>query len=126
MGSEARRHKEAMKKKDEQLYQILRQVSDLMNDKTHFCYLALNLLASRRPSLSYPMLLWERYYLFKLKVVFENRPYLGSSTQTFLESFCSRDFNEQSLLCELFLHNIMCEYVNTKMVANVFSYMGVL
>lgn len=49
---------------------------------------------------------------------------MGSSTQSFLEIFHSFNFDEQSLLCKLFLHNIMCEYVSTKMVASVFSYMG--
>jgi len=66
--------------------------------------------------------LWEHYYLFQLKEVFENRPYLGSYTRTFLEIFFTCDFDEQSLLREF--HNIMCEYVGTKMVASVFSYMG--
>lgn len=51
---------------------------------------------------------------------------MGSSTRTFLEIFHTCDFDEQSFLCELFFHNIMCEYVSTKMVASVFSYMGYL
>ena len=54
-------------------------------------------------------------FLFKLKENFENMTYLGSSTCTFLEIFHTCD-DERRLLCELFLHNIMCEYVNTKMV----------
>ena len=70
------------------------------------------------------MLLWEQYYFFQLKAVFENKPYLGSSIRTFLEVFCACDFDEQSLLCELFLHNRMCEYVSTNMVETIFSYMG--
>jgi len=112
---EARRHKETIKKKDEQLYQLNRQVLDLMNDKIKLCDLFLNMLACRQPSPSYRVFLWKRYYLFQLKVVFENRSYLGSSTRTsawvlqpvLLEIFHSCKFDDQSLLCELFLHNIM-------------------
>lgn len=105
-----------MKKKDEQLCLLQRQVLDLTNDKTKLREISLSLLGCRRPSPSYPMFLWERYYLFQLKEFFENIPYLGSSTRTFLEAFCACGFTEQSLLCELSLHDMMCEYVSTKMV----------
>jgi len=56
---EARRHKEAMKKKDEQLYQLHQRVLDLMNDKTKLRDLALNLLACKQLSPSYLVFLWE-------------------------------------------------------------------
>lgn len=108
-----------MKKKDEQLYQLHRQISDLMNDKNKLCDLSLSLLACRHPYPSYPVFLWEQYYLFQLKIVFGNMSYLGSSTRTFLESFFSCDFDEHNFLCDL-----LCDYVNMKMVASVFSYMG--
>ena len=121
---EAWRHKEAMKKKDKQLQLLHQQVLDITNDKTKIRELALNQLGCRWPFPSYLVFLWECYYLFYLKSVFEKRPYLSSSTRNFLEIFRTCDFDEQSLLCELFLHNIMCEYVSTKMVAIVFSYMG--
>ena len=54
----------------------------------------------------------------------EDRSYLCSSTRTFLDVFRASDFDEQSLLCELFLHNIICEHVSMKMVVTIFSYMG--
>lgn len=101
---EARRHKEIMKKKDEQLYQLCRELFDLTFDKTKLCDLSLNLLSCRWLSPSYPAFLWECYYLFQLKAIYENRSYMGSSTRTFLEIFRSCDFDHQSLLCELFLH----------------------
>lgn len=69
------------------------------------------------------MFLWEHYHLFQLKVVFEGRSYMGSSIHTFLEIFRSYDFDDQSLLCEIFLHNIMCEYVSMKMVVSFLSNM---
>ena len=59
-----------------------------------------------------------------MKAVMEDRTYLCSSTCTFLDVFCASDFDEQSLLCELFLHNIICEHVSMQMVVTVFSYMG--
>lgn len=121
---ETQKHKEVIKKKDEQLYQLHRHVSNLIFDKTKLRELALNLLTCRRKSPSYPVFLWEHYYLFQLKEIYENRSYLGSSTHSFLEIFHSYEFDDQSLLCELFLHNVMCEYVSTKMVVSVLSYMG--
>ena len=59
-----------------------------------------------------------------MKAVMENRPYLCSSSRTFLDVFCFSDFDEQSLLCELFLQNIICKHVSMQMVVTVFSYMG--
>ena len=54
----------------------------------------------------------------------KNMLYLCSSTHTFLDVFRACDFDEQSLLCELFLHNTICEHVSIKMVVTIFSYMG--
>lgn len=48
---------------------------------------------------------------------------MGSLTRTFLEIFHSCDFDDQNLLCELFLHNMMCEHVSTRMVVSVLSFM---
>lgn len=110
-----------MKKKDEQLYWTS---SDLTFDKTKLHDLALSLLECKQPSPSYPMFLWERYYLFQFRAVCENRFYMGSLTRTFLEIFRSYDFDDQNLLCELFLHNMMCEHVRTRMMASVISFMG--
>ena len=59
-----------------------------------------------------------------MKSVMEDKPYLCSSTRTFLDVFRASDFDEQSLLCELFLHNIICENVSMNMVVTLFSYMG--
>lgn len=64
---ESHRHKDAMKKKNEQLYKLNQQVLDLTDDKTKLCDLAVNLLACRWSSPSYLVLLWGHYYLFKLK-----------------------------------------------------------
>lgn len=121
---EAWRHRKIIKEKDEQLYQLHWEVSDLMFYKNKLRDLTLNLLACRRSSLSYPMFLWECYYLFQLREVYEKRSYLGSFTRTFLEIFHSCDFDDPNLLCELFLHNMMCEYLSTKMVATILSFMG--
>lgn len=49
---------------------------------------------------------------------------MGNSTRTVLDVFFACDFNEQSLLCELFLHNMICEHASMHMVAHILSYMG--
>lgn len=54
----------------------------------------------------------------------ENKLYLCSSTHTFLDVFRASNFDEQSLMSELFLHNIIYEHVSMKMVVTIFSYMG--
>jgi len=82
---EARRHTKMRKEKDEQLYDLHQEVSDLTFDKTKLCNLSLNMLACRQPSMSYALFLWECYYLFQLREVYEKRSYLGSSTRTFLK-----------------------------------------
>ena len=88
------------------------QIRDLTIDKQRLHDLTLNLLDCRRSSPSYPIFLWERYFLFQLKAIMEGRPYLFSSTRTFLDVFRASDFDEQSFLCEFFLHNIIFEHVS--------------
>ena len=96
----------------------------MTNDKWKLHDLALNLLGCKKPSSSYPIFLWESYYLFQLKYIMEDKPYVGSSSRTFLDVFHASDFDEQRLLCELFLNNIICEHTSIQMVATVLSYMG--
>ena len=64
-----------------------KQVQDLTNDKQKLHDLALNLLGFKRPYPSYPIFLWERYYLFQLKAIIEEKPYIGTYTCTFLDVF---------------------------------------
>ena len=47
-----------------------------------------------------------------MKAIMEDMPYLCSSTRTFLDVFCASNFDEQSMLFELFLHNIIFEHVS--------------
>ena len=54
----------------------------------------------------------------------DDKPYLCSSTHTFLDVLHASDFDEQSLFCELFLHNIICEHVSVQIIVTIFSYMG--
>lgn len=115
-----------MKKKDEQLHQLHREVSNLTFDKTKLHDLVLNLISCRWFFPSYPMFLWERYYLFELRAVYENKSSMGSLTCTFLEILCFCDFDDQNLLHEFFLHNTMCEHVSMRMVASFLSSMGYL
>ena len=100
------------------------QIRDLTIDKQKLHDLTLNLLGCRRPSQSYPIFLWEHYFLFQLKSILKDRPYVCSSTHTFLDAFSASYFDEKILLCELFLHNIICEHVSMQMIVIVFSYIG--
>lgn len=59
-----------------------------------------------------------------MKAVMEDRPYLCSSTRTFLGVFHASNSDEKSLMYELFLHHIICEHVSMQMVVIVLSYMG--
>lgn len=78
------------------MQQLQHEVQNLENDKNKLRRLTLNLLGCRRPSPYYPIFLWEIFYLFQLNYVYENRPYLGNSTQNFLDVFRACDFDEKS------------------------------
>ena len=62
---------------------LQQQVQDLTIDKKKLHDLALNLLGCRQTYPSYPIFLWERYFLFQMKPAMEDKPYLCSSTCTF-------------------------------------------
>lgn len=106
------------------MQQLHQEIHNLTNDKNKVYRLSLNLFGCRSTSASYPIFLWERFYLFQLKAIYENIPYLGNSTWTFLDVFCACDFDEKNLLCEIFLHNMICEYASLHMVVCILSYMG--
>lgn len=102
---------------------LQQKFQDLIDDKYKMQGLALNLLGCRRPPPLYPIFLWEKFYFFQLNFFYENRPYLGNSTRTFLDVFCACDFDEKNLLCEIFLHNMIFEYASLHMIVRILSYM---
>jgi len=98
----------------------------LTKDKREMYELVLNLLGSRVPSLSYPVFLWEIFYLFQLKAICDNRTYKGISNRILLNVFHSSNFDEQSLFCELFLHNIFVEHPSLQMIVIFYLFCGIL
>ena len=66
------------------------------------------LLSCRAPYPSYPMFLYEKMALFKIRALKEGRPYKVFSTPKLLETFIKSDFLDQNLLCDFFLHERAC------------------
>ena len=65
-------------------------------------------LGIKVPSSSYPMFLFEQFIWFKLRTVKEGRPYEIATSAKFLETFMGSNFEDQNLLCELYLHEMAC------------------
>jgi len=82
------------KEKEEWVQQLQQEIQNLIDNKNTLYGITLNLLGCRRPSPSYPIFLWERFYLFQLKFFYENRMFLGNSTHTCLVVFHACDFDE--------------------------------
>ena len=66
------------------------------------------LLHYRAPSPSYPMFLYEKMALFKIRALKEGRPYQVFSTPKFLDTFIKSNFLDQNFLSKLFLHEREC------------------
>ena len=70
--------------------------------------LSRELIGTRKPSSSYPVFLFEQFVWFKLKAVQEGRSFEIATSENFLETFLGSNFEEQNLLCELYLHEMAC------------------
>ena len=70
--------------------------------------LAQELMGTRKPSASYPVFLFEKFVWFKLKAVQEGISFEIATSAKFLETFFGSNFEEQNLLCELYLHEMAC------------------
>ena len=70
--------------------------------------LSQELLGTRVPSSSYPMCLFEQFIWFKLRAVKEGRSYEIETSAKFLETFLRSSFEDQNLLCEIYLHEMAC------------------
>ena len=55
---------------------------------------------------SYPVFLYEKLTLFKLKSLKEGRPFKLTPSSQFLETFMESSLTEQNLLCEFYLHEM--------------------
>ena len=65
-------------------------------------------MGTRVPSSSYLVFLFEQFIWFKLRAVKEGRSYEIETSVKFLETFLGSDFEDQNLLCELYLHEMAC------------------
>ena len=70
--------------------------------------LSQELMGTRKPSSSYPVFMFEQFVWFKLKAVKEGRSFEITASAKLLETFFGSNFEEQNLLCELYLHEMAC------------------
>ena len=63
-------------------------------------------MGTKVPSSSYPVFLFDQFIWFKLKAIKEGRPYEIATLAKFLETFLESNFEEQNLLCDLYLHEL--------------------
>ena len=70
--------------------------------------LSQELLGTRVPSSSYHVFLFEQFIWFKLSVVKEGRSFEIETSAKFLETFLRSNFEDQNLLCKLYLHEMAC------------------
>ena len=86
----------------------LKKFSSMQKDKDQMYDLSRELIGTRKPSSSYPVFLFEQFVWFKLKAVQEGRLFEIATSEKFLETFLGSNFEEQNLLCELYLHEMAC------------------
>ena len=70
--------------------------------------LSQELLGTRVPSSSYPVFLFEQFVWFKLRAMKEGRSFEIATSAKNLETFLRSNFEDQNLLCELYLHEMAC------------------
>ena len=80
----------------------------MQKEKEQMYALSQELLGTRMPSSSYPVFLFEQFVWFKLKAMKEGRSFEITTSAKFLETFFGSNFEDQNLLCELYLHEMAC------------------
>ena len=80
----------------------------MKKEKEEMYALSQELLGTRVPSSSYPVFLFEQFVWFKLRAVKEGRSFEITTSAKFLETFLRSNFEDQNLLCELYLHEMAC------------------
>ena len=83
-------------------------IKTLQDVKGKMYVLAQYLLSFLRPSPTYPPFLHEQYFLFLLAAIKEDQPFRMDTALSFLESFFKSNIPNQHLLCEHYLHEILC------------------
>ena len=77
----------------------------MQKEKEQMYALSQELLSTRVPS-SYPVFLFEQFVWFNLRAVKEGRSFEITTSTNFLETFLRSNFEDQNLLCELYLHEM--------------------
>ena len=80
----------------------------MQRGKEQMYALSQELLGTRMPSSSYPVFLFEQFVWFKLRAVKEGRSFEIMTSAKILETFFGSNFEDQNLLCELYLHEMAC------------------
>ena len=80
----------------------------MQKEKEQMYALSQELLGTRVPSSSYPTFLFEQFVWFNLRAVKEGRSFEITTSAKFLETFLRSNFEDQNLLCELYLHEMAC------------------
>ena len=80
----------------------------MQKEKEQMYALSQEILGTRVPSSSYPVFLFEYFVWFKLRVVKEGMSFEITTSTKFLEMFLRSNFEDQNLLCELYLHEMAC------------------
>ena len=97
--------------REEELQNELREMKkfqSMHNEKNQLYAISQELLDTRVPSSSYPVFLFEQFVWFKLRAVKEGRSFEITTSAKFLETFLRSNFEDQNLLCELYLHEMAC------------------
>ena len=80
----------------------------MQKEKEQMYALSKELLGTRVPYSSYPIFLFEQFVWCKLRAVKEGRSFEITTSAKILETFFRSSFEDQNLLCELYLHEMAC------------------
>ena len=99
----------AQRLREEELQNNLRELKKfqfMQKEKEQMYALSQELLGTRVPSSSYPVFLFEQFVWFKLRAMKEGRSFEITTSAKILETFLRSNFEDQNLLCELYLHEM--------------------
>lgn len=91
-----------------ELRRLPKKVKGIEQDRRNMYSLAKQVMCCRKPSPSYPIFMYEQFYLFHLRAIKSDKPYQIIDPKSFLKAYFSSDSADQHLLCELYLHEYIC------------------
>ena len=90
----------------EEIQKELKKFKSMQVEKDQLYIVSLELLGTGVPSSYYLVFLFEYFIWFKLRAIKEGIPYEIETSAKFLETFLESDFEDQNLLCEIYLHEL--------------------